>query len=69
MPRYDEDYFKELVFALGYLQHGGSGLGWTPSEVLDLPVSDASWYVSRLVKARKADADAIKKAAKPRGTK
>jgi hypothetical protein len=61
-PQYEEGFFREVIFALSYTQHGGSGLGWTRTEVLSLPVSEAIWYVERLLKERKAESKAIRAA-------
>lgn len=56
-----------MVFQLCYIQHGGSGLGWEPSAVLDLPLGRATWYLDRLWQERKAESDAMKKASKGKG--
>ncbi len=52
---------QRLIFDLGYRQHGGSGLGYSRSEVLAMPVGDAEVMMRLLQEARKADSDAIRR--------
>ena len=54
----------EIVFQMCWRQHGGSGLGFTLSEVDDLFVSDLHWYLERVDKQRSAEARELEKAAK-----
>lgn len=51
-----------MIFDLGYRQHGGSGLGYSRTEVLAMPLGDAEVMMRLLQEARKADADAIRRA-------
>lgn len=53
---------QRLIFDLGYRQHGGSGLGYSRTEVLAMPLGDAEVMMRLLQEARKADADAIRRA-------
>lgn len=63
-PEYEEDFFKELVFSLSYIEHGGSGLGWSCNEVLSLELGEALWYLERLNNERKKEAAAVRRATK-----
>lgn len=54
------------IFFLCYTQHGGSGLGLTLTEVLDLDYQRFLWLQERLDEQRGKEADALKKAAKRR---
>jgi hypothetical protein len=61
-PRYEDDYFRQLIFNLSYTQHGGSGLGWSHHDIAGLAVQDAEWYSKRQYEERKAEVQAIKQA-------
>ena len=47
-------------------QHGGSGLGVTLDQVLDLPTSDRDWLIERIGQQRTREAKEIEKAGKRR---
>ena len=47
-------------------QHGGSGLGFSLEEVLDLPVDEFEWFLERIAEQREKEARALEKAAKRR---
>lgn len=53
-----------MIFDLGYRQHGGSGLGYSRSEVLAMPLGDAEVFMRLLQEARKNDAKAVRRAAR-----
>lgn len=57
----EEETLREAVFLLGYTQHGGSGLAWQPSEVLELPLEEIWWHCERLGKSREHEANEIRK--------
>jgi len=50
-----------MVFCLSYRTHGGSGLGVSMTEVLDMEPSDRDWYLERLGKQRQQEAAALRK--------
>lgn len=52
------------MFQLCWRQHGGSGLGATVAEVLDLSVADRDWFLDRVGEQRQREARAIEKAGK-----
>jgi len=54
----------EGVFQLCWIQHGGSGLGLTFAESLELPVTDRDWLLERIGTQRSREAREIEKAAK-----
>jgi len=54
------------VFQVCWRQHGGSGLGVSMSEVLELPVSDRDWLIERIGQQRSREAKEIEKASKRR---
>ena len=51
---------------MGWRQHGGSGLGVTLDEVLELPTSDRDWLIERIGQRRGREAKEIEKAGKRR---
>jgi hypothetical protein len=51
------------MFMLTWCQHGGSGLGLTWSDALDLDLNDRNWLIERVLKQRRREAQEIKKAA------
>jgi hypothetical protein len=51
------------MFVLTWRQHGGSGLGLTWHDALDLDLTDRTWLVERIQKQRRREAQEIKKAA------
>lgn len=60
----DEKLLEDLIFALTYVQHGGSGLTWTRADVLEMTYHAAVAGIDRLQDARRRDAEAMKKAAR-----
>ena len=52
------------MFQVCWRQHGGSGLGASMSEVLELPVSDRDWLIERIGQQRSREAKEIEKASK-----
>jgi len=55
-----------MIFELGYTQHGGSGLGYSRNEVLEMEYQEAERFLHLLSDARKRDSVALKSAAKGR---
>jgi hypothetical protein len=47
-------------------QHGGSGLGLSMGEVLDMPTADRDWFLERIGQQRTREAKEIEKAGKRR---
>ena len=47
-------------------QHGGSGLGVSVTEVLEMPTSDRDWFLERIGRQRSREAKEIEKAGKRR---
>lgn len=56
--------WNEWIFQMCWHQHGGSGLGFTMNEVLNLPVDECWWYIERIWSQRNAEAEEIRKATK-----
>ena len=52
-----------MIFFLTWRQHGGSGLGFTLSEILELDVDDFIWFAERVSEQREREAEVFKKAA------
>jgi len=52
--------YRQSLFHLTYIQHGGSGLGWNPEYVAALDWSEMQWYCRRLEHERQREAKAIK---------
>lgn len=59
-PEIEPDTLREMLFCLLYIQHGGSGLGLSYSDVLALDWSEAAWFAERLGDQRAREAKAIK---------
>lgn len=57
---------REAIFQLCWVQHGGSGLGWSRGEVLDLEVAELDWWLERVADQRGREARAIERASKRR---
>ncbi|WP_428262163.1 hypothetical protein [Haliangium sp.] len=55
---------REAVFSLCWTQHGGSGLGWSRAEALELDVAELGWWLERVAEQREAEARAIEKASR-----
>lgn len=53
-----------MTFELCYSQHGGSGLNFTRSDVLEMELDEIDHYLETLDRRRNTEADAIKKASK-----
>jgi hypothetical protein len=56
----------ESVFHLCWTQHGGSGIGLSLGEALELLVTDRDWLLERIGTQRSWEAREIEKAAKKR---
>jgi hypothetical protein len=46
------------------MQHGGSGLGWTRTEALELDLNELTWWLERISDQRVQEARAIEKASR-----
>ena len=57
---------REAIFQLSWVQHGGSGLGWSRSEILELDMADLNWWLERVGDQRGKEARAIERAVKRR---
>lgn len=57
---------REAIFQLSWIQHGGSGLGWSRSDVLDLNLTELDWWLERISDQRGREARAIERACKKR---
>ena len=53
-----------MVFQLCWIQHGGSGLGLSLEEALELLVRDRDWLLERIGTQRSREAREIERAAK-----
>jgi hypothetical protein len=54
------------MFQICWHQHGGSGLGITFGEALELPVQDRDWLLERIGSQRTREAHEIEQAARKR---
>ena len=61
-----EEEVREAIFQLCWVQHGGSGLGWSRSEALELDMADLNWWLERVGDQRGKEARAIERAVKRR---
>lgn len=60
------DGWREGLFQLCWRQHGGSGLGATLEEALDLSITDRDWLLERIGEQRRREAHEVTKAGKRR---
>ncbi|RYZ17887.1 MAG: hypothetical protein EOO70_00625 [Myxococcaceae bacterium] len=65
-PRCRARRLREGVFELCWRQHGGSGLGVTVGDVLDLDTSDRDWILECIREQRAKEAQALERAGKKR---
>lgn len=59
----DPDELWSVLFELAY-KSGGSGLGLTMGDAMDLPLFRLIWFYEKLVEKRRAEASAIRAAQK-----
>ncbi len=57
----DSDYAEKLIFELSYVQHGGSGLTWTRSDILNMSFDDAHKAIEALRERRSEEARAMRR--------
>lgn len=62
MIRDEGEGFWNLIQMLTYTQHGGSGYGYSLTDVLELEIRRLNWLAERLEETRQAEAKAIKDA-------
>ena len=55
---------REAIFQLCWTQHGGSGLGWSRAEALELDVAELEWFLERIDEQRGREAHALERAAR-----
>ena len=63
-PWVNENAWREGLFQLCWRQHGGSGLGISMSEALNMTPMDRDWFLERISDQRAQEARQIEKAAK-----
>jgi hypothetical protein len=63
-PPVAEEDIREAIFQLCWTQHGGSGLGWTRTEALELDLGELAWWLERIADQRAQEARAIEKASR-----
>jgi hypothetical protein len=56
------DWWERAAFELGWRQHGGSGLGRTLTELLQMPIDQIQRDLVRQSERRAAEAEAIRSA-------
>lgn len=61
-----DDDVREAIFQLSWIQHGGSGLGWTRTEALELDLAELAWWLERIDEQRTREARALERAARRR---
>lgn len=54
------------MFQVCWRQHGGSGLGVTVGEVLEMSTADRDWFIERIGRQRSREAHEIEKAGRRR---
>lgn len=59
MPVPDTETVWQLIFALTYIPHGGSGMSLTGQYVESMSWDHAVWTANRLTEQREAEAEAI----------
>jgi hypothetical protein len=64
----DSEEFDETLFQLMYTAHGGSGLGMSYSDIMELPLAKLRFFAERQHDVRREEAAAIK-AAHSKGSK
>jgi hypothetical protein len=63
-PPLSRDELRKAIFHLCYKQHGGSGLNFTYTEVLELQLGEVNAYLKLLQAQRASEAKAINDAYK-----
>lgn len=64
LPNLSEEDLREIKFQLAYIQHGGSGLNFAPSEIDELDFGEAQGWLERLEQERERESEAIRKASR-----
>ncbi len=54
------------MFQMCWRQHGGSGLGVSMTEILEMPTCDRDWFLERIGQQRGREAKEIENAGKRR---
>ena len=60
IPRGDQEDWRELIFALVYQHHGGSGMAISWSDALDMSFDEIEWYADRASAQRQKEAAAMR---------
>lgn len=63
-PRMSAEDLEGLIFELCYVQHGGSGLGFSHRDVLEFDVAYAMRMAERLYRRRSEEVAAVKRASR-----
>lgn len=63
-PQVDPDALKDLIRALCYSAHGGSGFSFTRADVLDMGLGEAMEHAEWLDEQRTREANAMRHARK-----
>jgi len=66
LPSVDPDTWRESLFQLCWRQHGGSGLGMSMGEALEMTTADRDWFIERIGDQRSREAKEIERASKKR---
>jgi len=61
-PAVELDDWREGLFQLSWQQHGGSGLGMTRSEALDLQLDERQWLRERIEQQRERESKQLEQA-------
>ena len=59
-PSVPDHWLDEMVFALAYSQHGGSGLGLSAEYVEALDVSRVIWFYEKLDEVRTREGEILR---------
>jgi hypothetical protein len=61
-PGMDQRWLRKAIFALGYQQHGGSGLSFSRDDILKMTIDELEGHIMDVAKQRKREADAMRAA-------
>ena len=61
LPFFEKEELLSIVAQLIYVQHGGSGMQLSYSEVMDMELNEILWWQKKLSDMRKEEAKALKR--------
>lgn len=66
-PPYEAHWFRKATAELCYCQHGGSGFSFNRGDLLEMDLDEIEFFLEWLDERREKEAEAIRKASKPKG--